>query len=337
MSQNNSDIAITKAPLHSEKKRARAISSAPLKPPDDPSQPQNNMSQDASDTTTATTAQLHQINIDFNPCPALSPGGEFIENVTDCTQAVSLTVKNSSSTVNYKLNALLSHANNFFSAELAAVLELCNELSVILDLILCTYKNSLPHQTAVLRQAMGHRELAAVLELCNELSVILDLILCTYKNSLPHQTAVLRQAMGHRELAAVLELCNELSVILDLILCTYKNSLPHQTAVLRQAMGHRELAAVLELCNELSVILDLILCTYKNSLPHQTAALRQAMGHSIVKAIKDLTAESKPTLIYATAVTAKVILSNNFFQTVSMIGQSHKKQTFKLFINKYMS
>ncbi|ODH45915.1 hypothetical protein GX48_07987 [Paracoccidioides brasiliensis] len=202
ITQNNSDIAITKAPLRSEKKRARAISSAPLKPLDDPPQPQN-MSQDALDTTTATTAQLHQINISFNPHPALSPGGESIENVTDCTQAVLLTVKNFSFTVNYKLNALLSHANNFFSAELAAVLELCNELSAVLDLILCTYKNSLPCQTVI---------------------------------------------------------------------------------------------------------------------------LRQAMGHGIVKVIKDLTAESKSMLTYAITMTAKMILSNNFSQIVSVMRQSHKKQ-----------
>ncbi|ODH12607.1 hypothetical protein ACO22_08098, partial [Paracoccidioides brasiliensis] len=50
------------------------------------------------------------------------------------------------------------------------------------------------------------------------------------------------------------------------------------------------------------------------------------MEHSIVKVIKDLTAESKSMLIYATAVTAKMILSNNFSQTVSVIRQSHKKQ-----------
>ncbi|ODH12966.1 hypothetical protein ACO22_07736 [Paracoccidioides brasiliensis] len=168
MSQNNSNIAITKAPLHSKKKRARAISSAPLKPPDDPPRPQNTTSQDASDTTTATTAQLHQINIDFNPRLALSPGGESIENVTDCTQAVPLTAKNSSSTVNYKLNALLSHANNSSSAELAAVLELCNKLSAVLDLILCTYENSLPRQTAVLRQAMGHGIAKAIKGLTTE-------------------------------------------------------------------------------------------------------------------------------------------------------------------------
>ncbi|ODH12695.1 hypothetical protein ACO22_08009, partial [Paracoccidioides brasiliensis] len=175
MSQNNSNIAITKAPLRSKKKRARAISSAPLKPPDDPPRPQNTTSQDASDTTTATTAQLHQININFNPRPALSPGGEFIKNVTDCTQAVPLTAKNSSSTVNYKLNALLSHANNSSSAELAAVLELCNKLSVILDPILCTYENSLPRQTAVLRQAMGHSIAKAIKGLTTESKPMLTL------------------------------------------------------------------------------------------------------------------------------------------------------------------
>ncbi|ODH45650.1 hypothetical protein GX48_08271, partial [Paracoccidioides brasiliensis] len=203
MSQNNSNIAITKASLHSKKKRARTISSALLKPSDDSLWPQNITFQNASDTTTAITAQLHQININFNLHSALSSEGEFIENVTDCTQAVLLTVKNSSSTVNYKLNALLSHVNNFFSAELAAVLELCNKLFVILNLILCTYENSLPHQTAI---------------------------------------------------------------------------------------------------------------------------LRQAMRHSIVKAIKDLITESKSMLMYATAVTAKTILSNNLSQTVSAMGQSHKKQ-----------
>ncbi|EEH43005.2 uncharacterized protein PADG_07825 [Paracoccidioides brasiliensis Pb18] len=197
------NIAITKASLYSKKKRVCAISSASLKPSDNPPQPQNIMFQNVLDTTTATTAQLHQINIDFNPHPALSPEGEFIENVTDCTQAVLLTTKNFSFTVNYKLNALLSHVNNSSSAELAAVLELCNKLSAVLDLILCTYENSLSCQTAV---------------------------------------------------------------------------------------------------------------------------LRQVMGHSIVKVIKDLTVKSKSMLTYATVMTAKAILSNNSSQTVSAMGQSHKKQ-----------
>ncbi|ODH46263.1 hypothetical protein GX48_07652 [Paracoccidioides brasiliensis] len=203
MSQNNSNIAITKTPLHSKKKRVCTISSAPLKPSDDPPWPQNTTSQDVSDTTTATTAQLHQININFNPCPTLSPEEEFIKNVINCTQAVSLIIKNSSFTVNYKLNALLSHVNNSFSAELAAVLELCNKLSAVLNLILCTYENSLSCQTAI---------------------------------------------------------------------------------------------------------------------------LRQAMEHSIVEVIKGLITESKPTLTYATAATAKVILSNNFSQTVPAMEQPHKKQ-----------
>ncbi|EEH43284.2 uncharacterized protein PADG_08104 [Paracoccidioides brasiliensis Pb18] len=126
------------------------------------------MFQDMSDTTTAITAQLHQININFNPHPALSSEGEFIENVINCTQAVLLTAKNFSFTVNYKLNALLSHVNNFFSAELAAVLELYNKLSTVLNLILCTYENSLSHQTAVLRQVMEHDIVKVIKDLTAE-------------------------------------------------------------------------------------------------------------------------------------------------------------------------
>ncbi|ODH12640.1 hypothetical protein ACO22_08064, partial [Paracoccidioides brasiliensis] len=57
-----------------------------------------------------------------------------------------------------------------------------------------------------------------------------------------------------------------------------------------------------------------------------TAVLRQVMGHSIVKVIKDLITESKSTLMYATAVTAKMIFSNNLLQIISVMGQSHKKQ-----------